>query len=215
MGNNAKQELYDYVDSLQNYLEIPLRFPINALELWHTHPEFEIIDHMFDTNGFCGAAYVGDRVDTIVLNRARSDTEQNFDCTHEVLHLTKHRTENRGIFQCFSENQKGFIEWQANEGAAQFLVPYQDFIPRFICNTPNTSLISYDVLENLADYYHVSVPVIKIRLDSLSYEIDQYRNGITIENIQLLSRNQQKMRGIQPSCYNNILYHELDWDAVI
>lgn len=214
MGNNAKQQLYHHADALRKQLGIPSEAPINALVLWRK-VGFDIINHVFDTSGFCAAAYAGDRSDTIILNYARSDIEQNFDCTHEVIHLTKHRDENCGVFQCFYENQDTFLEWEANEGSAQFLVPYQDFIPRFIYNTPNIASIPYDILKKLADHYYVSVPVIELRLKNLSYEIDQYRRGVSIENIELLSRNQQKMRGIQTSCYDNILHYELDWDAVI
>lgn len=199
MGNNAKQELYQFVDSLRRHLEIPLQnHPINAFDLWNQQELFCIYQHEFDTHGFCGSAFVGNTQDTIVLNSARSKAEQNFDCTHEVIHLTKHRKQNHGIFKCVCENQNSFLEWEANEGAAQFLVPYQDFIPKWITYSSTKLCKPFDLMHMFANYYQVSVPVIDIRLKSLSYEIDQYKKGVPLAKIELLSRNQQKTRGIQP-----------------
>ena len=131
MEYNAKKELYHFVDRLRiDWGVTSYEQPFNAIEMSMYHAE--IIYHTFDTDGFCGAAFTGNRIDTIVLNDTRSSYEQNFDCGHEIIHLTKHRDRNGGIFQCFSESQDSYLEWEANEGAAQLLVPYQDFIPRFL-----------------------------------------------------------------------------------
>ena len=47
-----------------------------------------------------------------------------------------------------------FLEWQANEGAAQWLVPYQDFIPRFVaCIDGHSDMSPYGAQEYFADYY--------------------------------------------------------------
>lgn len=212
MEYNAKKELYNFVDCVRSdWGTTSYAQPLNAIELGMYHAE--IIYHTFDTDGFCGAAFTGDLIDTIVLNNTRTCYEQNFDCGHELIHLAKHRDRNGGIFRCFSESQDSYLEWEANEGAAQLLVPYQDFIPRFLSclqsraalqNSCSGLLASSSIPEELATYYHVSTQVINIRLSSLSYEIDQYRCGIPLENIELLSRNQRDRRGIQSTCYRAV-----------
>lgn len=219
MEYNAKKELYHFVDRLRiDWGVTSYEQPFNAIEMSMYHAE--IIYHTFDTDGFCGAAFTGNRIDTIVLNDTRSSYEQNFDCGHEIIHLTKHRDRNGGIFQCFSESQDSYLEWEANGGAAQLLVPYQDFIPRFLsCLQSRTAsqhnhsrlFISGSIQEELAAYYHVSSQVINIRLSSLGYEIDQYRCGIPLESVELLSRNQRDRRGIQSTCYNAICGFSCDY----
>ncbi len=218
MGNNAKKSLYDHVDHLRSRLGLSLYdHPVNTLDLClHTIAGIEVIHHSFDSAGFCGAAFAGDEINTIVLNSARSEIEQNFDCGHEIIHLSKHREENGGIFRCFEEAQNSFLEWEANEGSAQLIVPYQDFIPRFVHAVfVSPTCDTFMVPELLATYYHVSPRVVEIRMDSLSYEIDQYRCGVPVEKLELLSRRQQQKRGIRASCYSAKCAFSLDWDSAI
>ena len=212
MGYNAKKSLYEIVDRARRTAGITLGAPIHVLSLCQAIRGVSVIFHEFDTFGFCGAAFAGAKENTIILNSTRSKTEQNFDCAHELIHLLKHRNINGGIFQCFN-TQNSYLEWEANEGAAQFLVPYQDFIPRFVSCLQSRPIlfqnssgffIAGGIQDELADYYHVSPQVINIRLSSLSYEIDQYRCGVRLEDIELLSRTQRAKRGIQSTCYSAV-----------
>lgn len=199
MNQNAKERLYGFVDRCRADLGIPYCVPINTLRLCAAYPRIDVIQHTFSTHGLCGAAYAGDKKDAIILNSARTDAEQNFDCGHELIHLARHRERNGGIFQCFSESQNSFIEWEANEGSAQLIVPYQDFIPRFSeCFSSHKERYAPDVL---AEHYRVTSRVIEIRIESLSYEIDQYRRGIPVTEIKLYSRNQLTKMGIRPTRY--------------
>jgi len=187
--------------------------PVNTLNLCAKKiSDVEIIYHAFDTEGFCGAAFAGNKMNTIVLNSNRNEIEQNFDCGHELIHLVRHRNKNCGVFNCTAKNQNSFLEWEANEGSAQFIIPYQDFIPRF------SKLLNSKVLgiqRMLAIYYHVTTQVINVRLNSLAYEIDQYLMGTHIDNIELLARRQRKMRGIQTTNYQALCDYALTWDSVI
>ena len=144
---------------------------------------------------------------------------QNFDCTHEIIHFFFHDTPDQNWI-CFEDNERKikqdmYLEWQANEGAAQFLVPYQDFIPRFVQYIDSQPSFSYLVPEELANFYNVSPQVINIRMSSLSYEIDQFRRGIAVEDIKLLSRNRQRQLGIRSTPYSAFCDFSLAWDAVI
>lgn len=214
MTNNAKEDLYARVDVMRKKLGIfSYDTPINTLDLCTKKvSDVEIIYHDFETNGFCGAAFAGERMNTIVLNSTRSEAEQNFDCGHELIHLVRHRDQNNGIFNCTAKNRNSFLEWEANEGSAQFIVPYQDFIPRFL-NLFNSGVLGIKYV--LAEHYHVTAQVISIRLESLSYEIDQYQEGARLDCLELLSRRQRKQRGIVPTCYSAHCDFALDWDSVI
>lgn len=67
-----------------------------------------------------------------MLNARHSVEELNFDCGHELIHLTKHRGLGLSSFHCFDTlkpKQDPFIEWEANEGAAELTVPYRSFLP--------------------------------------------------------------------------------------
>lgn len=214
MRNNAKEDLYARIDKMRKNLNIlSYDMPVNTLWLCSNKiSDVEIIYHTFDTSGFCGAAFAGEKMSTIVLNSARSELEQNFDCGHELIHLVRHRNKNNGVFNCTTRNQNSFLEWEANEGSAQFLVPYQDFIPRF------TSLLNSNTLgiQNiLAEHYHVTPQVINVRMNSLAYEIDQYRSGIHLDCLELLSRKQCRQRGITTTSYQALCDFALGWDSVI
>lgn len=213
---STKEKLYRSVDALRKSFELDPYEPVDVIHLLSEYENIDVTTCDFKTPGLCGVAMVGDKVDTIALNANRTAIEQNFDCGHELIHLFMHR-KIQDSFSCFTHakpEQDSFREWQANEGSAQFIVPYQDFIPRF-----SASLDSYHtsgtIQSELAAYYFVSTQVINIRIESLSYEIDQYRSGVPIEKIELLSRRQRRVRGIESTNYSALCDFALDWDSVI
>lgn len=211
---SEKEKLYEHVDFYRDLLGLSFDQPIKLVDVLAPYSQFDVEFCNFKTPGLCGVAMVGNKSDTIILNSNRTSEEQNFDCGHEFLHLTTHR-EIQESFNCFTKakpQQNTFREWQANEGSAQFLVPYQDFIPRF------TSLFSdkaSDIQGVLAEHYHVTPQVINIRMNSLAYEIDQYRTGVQLDRIELLSRRQCERRGISPTCYQAYCDFLFDWGSVI
>lgn len=215
---NAKRDLYECVDHLRSSMVYGYE-PINIISLVNASNRIDLEYYSFNTMGLCGVAMVGDKKDTIVLNMKRSKIERNFDCGHELLHLYLHRTvsENFNCFATRTPKQNSFIEWQANEGAAQLLVPYQDFIPRFLCRFFNLgrALGLFDIIGELASYYGVTPQVIRNRIECLSYEMDQYQRGIDPQHLQLLSKNQRKKLNITPTNYLALCDFPLDWDSEI
>ncbi len=209
-----KEKLYEDIDFFRALYGVPFDKPIECVSMFVYYGSFDLEYHKFKAPGVCGVAMVGKKVDTVILNSNRTPEEQNFDCGHEFTHLIKHR-KIQDYFKCFTSTkpwQNRFLEWQANEGSAQFIVPYQDFIPRFVdLLEQNTTWIP----GTLAEHYHVTVPVINYRIDNLSYEIDQYRAGKSINQLRLLSHNQLKREGITPTCYNALCDFALNWDSEI
>ena len=160
--------------------------------------KFEYLD--FDTTEICGILYKGDNSTTIGLNNFRTEDQQNFDCAHELVHYYSHDIPYCKCV-CSESNQirqESTIEYQANEGAAQLLVPYEYFISD-VCDVYCEALSSYDIdciINDLAMRYRVTDAVISVRLQSLKYEIFQYTSGVPIEDIRIISDRRQRQEGI-------------------
>ena len=216
--NSEKHNLYERVDRLRGSLHIPFNEPIDSITLIESSPRIDLEYIPFKTHGFCGIAMVGEKIDTIALNSNRTYEEQNFDGAHELMHLYQHRNITQR-FNCFSikkPQQDSFLEWQANEGAAQFLVPYQDFIPRFLDLYYSARYDEdRDLRDILADFYHVTTPVIHHRIDSLNYEIHQYERGIPLSELEILSKRQRNQRGIIDIAYNAGCDFPFYFDSII
>lgn len=165
----------------------------------------------FKTRHLRGMAVVGkgSNEDIILLNSNRNSIERNFDCGHEMIHLSLHRELNQKTFNCYDRilpNQNSFTEWQANEGAAEFFVPYKILLP--MIKNYNISLDTYTTIDQfkheLETIFKVPSAVIAYRLENLSYEISQYQSGIALENIEILSKKKQIERKIHTISLNEI-----------
>lgn len=99
--HNAKTNLYEHVSHLRDQFHVTLAsYPLSLTGLPFRHP-IQIERRPFQTPGFCALAFAGEKSDTIILNANRNPLEQNFDCGHELIHLTKHRQFKTGLFQLF------------------------------------------------------------------------------------------------------------------
>lgn len=172
----TKRELYRFIDRLRIQLGVkPLSQPIDTIAFCRSQKNIELVYHPFSTSGFCAAALLGEKGDTIVLNARHSVEELNFDCGHELIHLTKHRGLGLSSFHCFDTlkpKQDPFIEWEANEGAAELTVPYRSFLPLLSDAYPQLrTWQDMDFLRyRLARRYQVTETVIAYRMESLKYE---------------------------------------------
>jgi Zn-dependent peptidase ImmA (M78 family) len=165
----------------------------------------------FKTKALRGLASIGDnpKDDIILLNTDRDYREQNLDCGHEYVHLCIHRNIGQRIFNCIDAvyaKQDTFIEWQANEGAAEMLVPYSALLPytKTFYNQLDSAAKIIKFKENAALAFNVTVKVIEYRLESLKYEIHQYINGIPIIDIKILSLAQQDSLNIRIKSLNDL-----------
>lgn len=207
----SKEGLYREVINLKNFLGIgELCYGIDLVQIL-LKDGFLLESIPFQTKGLRGMAIIGhaEQEDVILLNSKRTQKEQNFDCGHEMIHLAIHRSLEQKTFNCFDKlqaNQNPFIEWHANEGAAEFFVPYKVFLP--IIGKYSSMLDSYSNIEHfkykMAEIFNVPDTVIKYRFENLKYEIEQYLSGIPIEDIEILSNKKQEERNIHPISFNQI-----------
>lgn len=191
----TKRMLYEFVDALRTSLGItlsPSNFPLSAISIGKEHCKNLTIEKIpFPTPYICGILYKGDNSTSIALNANRDDCMQNFDCMHELIHYFFHDISYCQLM-CSEKkiSQDSYIEWQANEGAAQFLVPYQVFIPKYLKLERKYahSFWEDDSIEDLAKYFNVSSRVIKNRINSLEAEIAQYKRNQQINSLMIISK---------------------------
>lgn len=210
MESNAKLDLYSFVETLRAELKIhPSKYPINIINICNNDCSTELLYHPFKTHGICGTALIGEKSDTIILNSKRNIIEQNFDCGHEIIHCKKHSGYEVKCFNCFESvlpQQSSFLEWEANEGSAELLVPYKLLLPIIL---RNRQILSFPpkiqcLKRKLACEFLVTNATIFYRLESLKYEINQYLNGVSLNEIELLSDNCLNKRGITVKSLNNL-----------
>ncbi len=202
--SNSKFTKKDLYDSITNkILELGLDpyskdYKINSIDIAHKvckNLEIEYLE--FKERKICGILFKGENSTSIALNNRRSCRGKNFDCMHEVVHYWLH---DDNYFYC-NENSNEYYEWQANEGAAQFLLPYQMFIPKFTeilykFNKIYEITHDYDLIfrktnEHLCWAFDVGEKVIENRVKSLKGEIAQYCETNSIKNINIISLTQQ------------------------
>lgn len=196
-----KNTLYELIGHIkENRYNNSCRYGLYLPDYWRKQ-NVAVEEVPFSTPGLRGIAipadfYSNDR-DIIMLSNSRSRFEKNFDCAHESIHITFHWKIHHKPFSCYDKimaNQDPFLEWQANEGAAEYLVPNMVFIPKVAerwddlihCLPSDMDLLFYNEMCNL---FLVPQTVIKIRLVSLKYEIFQYISGVPLEKLQYLSNN--------------------------
>ena len=103
-------------------------------------------------DAFC---LVHDEFPVIYLNNSRAAVRQIFSLFHELAHLLLGESDvTRGI-----SRGRGAIEMFCDQFAAEFLVPSEDLETRL-----TFSVYDDEVIEELANYYNVSRPVILIKL---------------------------------------------------
>lgn len=205
----SKENLYNEVNRLKNSIGFnPIDYNIDLVSFCKSRIHVEELN--FTTKKLRGMAIVGDssNKDIILLNKNRTHTEQCFDCGHEFIHLAFHRNIKQKTFNCLDEptiKQDSYLEWQANEGAAEFFVPYRSLLP--LVKARYEKLDSWAAIQffkaELAETYNVSLGVIHYRLESLKYEIAQYVSGISIDDVKILSHTQQAKKKIKVSSIND------------
>ena len=148
----------------RTYLDINVNTQANwdnareALANWRDHIEeagIFIFKEAFQDDSIDGFCLVHDEFPVIYLNNSRPPVRQIFSLFHELGHLLLGENDiTRGISRGNEE-----IEVYCNQFAAEFLVPSDDLEARLTFPTYND-----DAIEELANYYKVSRPVILLNL---------------------------------------------------
>ncbi len=129
-----------------------------ALESWRDRIEeagIFVFKEAFQDDSIDGFCLVHDEFPVIYLNNSRPPVRQIFSLCHELGHLLLGENDiTRGLSQ-----GSGNIEDFCDQFAAEFLVPSDDLKTRL-----NFSVYDDDAIEELANHYKVSRPVILLKL---------------------------------------------------
>ena len=160
-GYIEREKLYKLVDNKLAELGITEDdYPLNSRAIAESIGSNLIVEyHKFPSNKMGGILYKGDELSSMALNTLRSEKGQNFDCMHELIHYWFHPP---GKMFCIDSNyihQNPGREWQANEGAAQALMPKDLFIRKYIEFRGNVSALS--------DFFMVGELSVEFRINNL------------------------------------------------
>lgn len=198
----TKKDLYAFANDLRERLS-PDPGQIDVCSLCDQMSDTAVCNVAFKTPGLRGMAVIGRGAqrDIILLNSALRPIERNFYCAHELVHLKLHRDVQMGAFHCFDLSRPqsdNYLEWQANEGAAQLIMPHRSFIDAVLSR--RHMLQAYHSIAKLrielAELYLVTPAMVKVRMESLRYELAQALDGVPLDEVEILSLKHQQQRGI-------------------
>ena len=123
-----------------------------------------------DSTGVYYRRQDGIEVPLIVLEEGTTED----GVVHELVHFFCH---NLDRFMCnpFTNVVYGKFEWQANEGAAELILPHKFFVEDFHISMQEYGDIN-KAIKNTAKVYKVNEQVVKYRLMNLQDEFLQYKN---------------------------------------
>lgn len=203
----TKRELYNFINNLKAQHDFALTF-MSIREFCEWELGIRTATMKFKTGGLRGMSLPKQdgQAPIILLSENRNEVEQDFDCIHELVHVLRHPSANATCFRCYDRvrpNQNAFYEWEANEGAAEFLMPHRDFIPSMVdkiafIEDDNIRMLP-EYVWNLADQFHVTSQMVQLRISNLRYETLQYLSGISLDDLDIRSNSSQKRAGIDYS----------------
>jgi len=139
----------------------------------------------FDSRRLSGLLLRGKNTAEIVVNSSRGAEARRFTVAHELVHYFLHGGTS---FMCLDQNNVTALEWQANEGAAELLLPYRSFLSSYI-NIRSLYLSDEDkAVRRLAKEFSVTPAAARLRLETLGPEIAQLESGISLEKVRPISR---------------------------
>jgi Zn-dependent peptidase ImmA (M78 family) len=128
---------------------------------------------------------------------------------HEFVHLKLHRNEKTAVFGCYDDTSSGrdpFMEWQANEGAAEILVPHRSFL-KDVQSMKDCFSCPADIdmsIKALAQKYKVTENVISIRFESLSFEVGRVLGGSDPMGVPVVTSKVKKLMKNKITSVNDV-----------
>lgn len=201
----TKEEFYKDIDSFRASLGVkdrPLRHPIKLVRALG----YQVYFIPFETPGLRGMAVPSDDgPGDIILNAKRGKRENGFVAIHEMTHCIRHIGKHKSVINCFDDprkSQNSYYEWEANEAAAELLMPYRCFIPDVVRAYQMTGCEDAAANALLQMWYFASPSTITYRIQNLKYEIALYCSTGDVNYISLKSHKSLIEKGIDMSRYS-------------
>jgi hypothetical protein len=113
----------------------------------------------------------------VILDERLTSAERRFTLTHELVHFVLHPGA-RG-----STPERPGEEYQADEGAAELLMPYRDIIPRAAAMRRRLREEPSSALTALAAVYRLNCEYVRRRIVSLDAELLEFSHGTPVAAI--------------------------------
>ncbi len=180
--SNCRAELYRKMDALRRAWGIA--DPFDPFLIACTLPGVEVCEREFSTPGLHGMIITSsDKAHAmILLDRRRSEIEQTFDLSHELVHFALHPPTDR------PRPVSSFREWQANEGAAELLLP-RSFLLQFLSRARTRIQSPGDadrIVQLLSERQGITRSVVRFRMLSLGWDISYALEGADPETLPIL-----------------------------
>ena len=210
----TKADLYREVAKLRQKYDIDIsdEKPVDAFSLANkicVNPQIKILP--FNTSAICGMLYKGEKVTVIGLNARHNAAQQKNSCLHELLHYEWHdEIDKRRICKNMADTANDYVEWQANQGAAELMMPYMRYIPDFVreLTVPENYRTKQDfcfIPHILAAKYAATPLMAEYRINDLMYEIRQYIKGRPLEQLSIISHREQTRRAMHPGSFSGMV----------
>ncbi|MBE6936381.1 MAG: ImmA/IrrE family metallo-endopeptidase [Ruminococcaceae bacterium] len=180
--------LYRRIDAMRRKYGIRGRFDPFAFAAEH---EIPVQYHAFSNPALKGILVRSGGACGVVLDPRLSQAEQRLTLTHELVHLELHYGEQGTAFSHHSG-----MEYQADEGAAELLMPYRDLLPRAAAFRRRYRQDPVQITGLLAAHYRVDLDTMRRRLESLDYELMCFLRGTPVSEIIPLSRQEKQHQAI-------------------
>ena len=182
MESNCRVCLYGQIAALRRCWHI--RDPFDPFLIADTLPGVELYETPFASAGLRGLLVTShDKSGArIILNARRSAEEQMFDLSHELVHFALHPPTDT------VHGYSPFMEWQANEGAAELLLP-RTLLLHLLAETRERIRSPYDasrLIQSLARRQGIRESVIRWRVWSLRQDAALVLAGTDPDCIPLL-----------------------------
>ncbi len=176
----TKAELYDRMEDFRR--DTGVVGPLDPVEL-AGRLGIKVSVYPFDSKRFSGALLRGANHSEIIISASRSPEGRRFTAAHELVHWYLHAG---ATFWC-SDTKPTALEWQANAGAAELLMPYRLVLP-VVMNIRSLYIADRAAAVKLvAERFGVSPSAAAARLGELSPELAQYLAGAPLEMVQVRS----------------------------
>ncbi len=210
--NEIRSELTDY----------GFRPPYIIMDICNKLDDYCLEFVPFCTKGLRGIVSMAndkDPLNCILINSNLDYLARNYHGFHEFMHTKMHKNRFERSF-CYDnstirDKQDPYIEWEANSGAAYLLAPPHLFIPEFCKLYSHLKfgdggywVRTYGVqklIDIIALKFRITPVVVKFLLQEYSYEIDQYLSDKSFDELNVVTRQEQKELGIVPTNYAKIV----------
>lgn len=178
---DTRKTLYKKIEIIRNKLELKKEDNIDFIKKIESLGFVKIMfEKLGNLNGLLDRE--PNKMPVILLNKDSNNL--NFVLAHELVHFflsPNNVAFDKYDYLKYKENE--YEEWRANEGAAELLLPYKEFIPDYCYFFMYKN--EKDCVYELSKIYCVSKQVIKYRIKNLKKEIGSYLKGIDIEQIEI------------------------------